>query len=180
MNSGLIAKRYALALEQYAESQGQSESCLKDAKRLMQVLPQLDEYLRQPLPDKEKDELLCKVFPDMGEVFHRFLLLVLAHHRESYLRRILQSYMAEYKARRGIADARLTVAADPSEALLERLKKLTIEGTGAKSVDIEVTIDPEIIGGFVYMVNDRRLDASVRRQINDLKKAFETKNKRII
>ena len=78
-------------------------------------------------------------------------------------------------------DARLTVASEPSEQLLERLRKMTLATGEAKSVDIEVEIDPGIIGGFVYKVADRRLDASVRRQINDLKKAFETNNnKRII
>ena len=41
-------------------------------------------------------------------------------------------------------------------------------------------MDPDIIGGFVYTVADKRLDASVRRQLSELRKAFETNNKRII
>ena len=34
----------------------------------------------------------------------------------------------------------------------------------------------QAIGGFIYKVDDRRTDASVLRQINDLKKAFEFNN----
>ena len=105
---------------------------------------------------------------------------MVSHRREAYLKRILQSYIAQYKKVRGIADARLTVASEPSEELLEKLRSLTLSQTDATSVDIEVTVNPDIIGGFVYTVADKRLDASVRRQLNDLRKAFEPNNKRII
>ena len=181
MNSGLLAKRYAAALEQYSSECSQGEQCLGDARRLLAALPSLGDYLGKPRPAASKMEVFRKAVPGMCTAFERFLSLVVAHRRETGLRRILTSFIAEYKRVRGIVDARLTVASEPSEQLLERLRKMTLASGEANSVDIEVEIDPGIIGGFVYKVADRRLDASVRRQINDLKKAFETNNnKRII
>lgn len=175
-----MASRYASALEQYSCSEGQSGECYADARHLLELIPAIEGYLRKPLPYETKMEILSRALPGRCDSFARFLSLVVSHRREVYLRRILQSYIAEYKKARGIADARLTVASEPSEELLEKLRRLTIERTGANSVDIEVTVDPDIIGGFIYTVADKRLDASVRRQLNELRKAFETNNKRII
>ena len=181
MNSGLLAKRYAAALERYCSECSQGEECLANARALLAVLPALGEYLGKPLPSARKMELLKKAVPDMCPAFERFLSLVVSHRRESGLRRILTAFIAEYKRVRGIVDAQLTVASPPSGQLLEKLRSLTLEKMPDASVEIEVKVDPGIIGGFVYKVADRRLDASVRRQINDLKKAFETNNnKRII
>ena len=181
MNSGLLAKRYAVALEQYCRECFQEEECLGNARTLLAALPALGEILGKPLPSARKMELFGKAVPGMCPAFERFLSLVVAHRREAGLRRILSAFILEYKRVRGIVDARLTVASPPSEQLLEKLRTLTLEKMSGASVDIEVTVDPGIIGGFVYKVADRRLDASVRRQIRDLKKAFETNNnKRII
>ena len=181
MNSGLLSKRYAAALEQYSSECSQGEQCLGDARRMLAAIPELGEYLGKPLPAAKKMEILSAAVPGMCPAFERFLSLVVAHHREAGLRRILTSFIAEYRKVRGIADARLTVASAPSEQLLVRLRGLTLAAGEYKSVDIDVDIDPGIIGGFVYKVADRRLDASIRRQINDLKKVFETNNnKRII
>ncbi|MBO4557379.1 MAG: ATP synthase F1 subunit delta [Bacteroidales bacterium] len=181
MNSGLLAKRYAAALEQYCSECSQGEECLGNARRMLAVLPALGDYLGKPLPAASKMEVFRKAVPDMCTAFERFLYLVVAHRRESGLRRILIAFIAEYKRVRGIVDAQLTVAGEPSQQLLERLRSMTMAAGGATSVDIEVEIDPGIIGGFIYKVADKRMDASVRRQLHDLKKAFETNNnKRII
>lgn len=181
MNGGLIAKRYGAALEQYAAECSGQDACYRDARALLAVLPEMREYLRSPHPAADKVALLKKAVPDAGDAFVRFLAVVTAHHREMYLPGILRSFIALYKKSQGIVTARLTVASQPSGELLEKLRAITLEKTGARSVEIEVDVNPAIIGGFIYKVEDRRTDASVLRQINDLKKAFEfNNNKRII
>ena len=176
MNGGLIAKRYGAALEQYAAECGQQSECYRDARALLALLPELRDYLRSPHPAAEKMALLSKAVPGACPAFVRFLQVVTAHRRESRLTTILHSYIALYKKANGIVSARLTVASAASEELLRKLEALTLESTGARSVEIDVEVNPAIIGGFIYKVEDRRTDASVLRQINDLKKAFEFNN----
>ena len=171
MNGGLIAARYGKALELYARELSCERECYGNAVALLSLLPSLAEYMRSPIAAADKRRVLSEAVPDACPAFSRFLDLVLAHRREARLRFILQSYISAYKKANNIVNVQLTVAAEPSEALLEKLKAITKESTGA---------DPTIIGGFIYMVEDRRLDASVLRQINDLKKVFETNQKRII
>ncbi|MBP5505292.1 MAG: ATP synthase F1 subunit delta [Bacteroidales bacterium] len=177
MNGGLIAKRYAAALQQYAAECGQQEECYRDSRALLSALSPMAEFLRSPVEPARKLELLQKAVSGRCSAFDGFLKLVVAHRREGRLTTILKSYQAAYKKACGIVAARLTVAGEASPQLLEKLEALTKEHTGAKSVEIEVVTDPAIIGGFIYKVEDRRLDASVLRQINDLKKAFEFNNK---
>ena len=180
MDGGLIARRYGTALEQYSAERGQQDECFRDTRTMLAVLRPMEDVLSSPVASEKKLELLRKAVPGRCDAFDDFLQLIIKHRREGRLRTILKSYQAIYKKARGIVTARLTVAGEASEQLLEKLVALTKEHTGAETVEIEVTTNPAIIGGFIYKVDDRRLDASVARQIRDLKKAFEVKNKRII
>ena len=181
MNGGLIAKRYGTALEQYSVECSQQDECYRDARALLKQLPCMGNFLRSPQPAAAKLKVLREALPGACNTFDRFIQLVTANRRENRLAAILQSYIAIYKKARGIVSARLTVASPPSPELIKKLEALTLENSGAKSVEIEVETNPAIIGGFIYKVEDRRTDASVLRQINDLKKAFEfNNNKRLI
>ena len=45
---------------------------------------------------------------------------------------------------------------------------------------MESALDPELLGGFVLELEDEMLDASVRRQIDDIRRQLVQKNNRII
>ena len=63
MNSGLLAKRYATALERYGSECTQADECLENARALLAALPALGEYLGKRLPSAQKMELLKKAVP---------------------------------------------------------------------------------------------------------------------
>ena len=45
---------------------------------------------------------------------------------------------------------------------------------------METSIDAELLGGFVLELDNEMLDASVRRQIDDIRRQLVQKNNRII
>ena len=45
---------------------------------------------------------------------------------------------------------------------------------------MEESVDPSLIGGFVLDLEDYRLDASVSRQIEDIRRQLVQKNNRIV
>ena len=47
-------------------------------------------------------------------------------------------------------------------------------------MELETVIDPSIEGGFIFDVNDYRLDASVATQLKRVKQQFIDKNRRIV
>ena len=41
------------------------------------------------------------------------------------------------------------------------------------SIEVEEQVDPELIGGFVFRLDDRQVDASILTQIKELKSSFD-------
>ena len=47
-------------------------------------------------------------------------------------------------------------------------------------MELETVVDPSIEGGFVFDINDYRLDASIATQLKRVKQQFIDKNRRIV
>ena len=60
-----------------------------------------------------------------------------------------------------------------SGAHLEELKTALKSVTGGKAVDLDVKVDPAIIGGLVVKLGSRMVDTSLRTKLNALKHAMK-------
>ena len=49
-----------------------------------------------------------------------------------------------------------------------------------KKIELEQSVIPEIVGGFILDVDDYRIDASVVAQVNKIKRTLLDKNRRIV
>ena len=47
---------------------------------------------------------------------------------------------------------------------------------GFTEVDFKTEVNPDLIGGFIVQVEDKRLDASIAAQLRDIRKEWEEKN----
>lgn len=73
---------------------------------------------------------------------------------------ILNLFAKLAKERSGVQEVKLMVARElPSETLAEISKAL------GKKVELEISIDPSLIGGFVAVTPNERLDASIKGRI---------------
>ena len=109
----------------------------------------------------------------------RFLSLLNRNGRMNLVEDILRDFVDLYHRSVGIRKAHLTTVAEPSERLLQRLKALVKEKTG-DDVIIQVEVDPTILGGFVFDIDDYLMDASVKRQLDLIREQFIERNRRII
>ena len=185
MNRSIVITRYARALEKYVRETGGGAVVAGEAEILRETLGSVPDLLRvvnsrDMVTKAEKKTLLVsalggKSSTEMG----RFLDLVLQKGREDLLPEILRDFTVIHERANGIRRARLTVVSTPPEKLLESLRKLVRDTTG-DDARIEVTIDPSLIGGFVFDIDDYLLDASVKRQLDIIKEQFIEKNRRII
>ena len=64
-------------------------------------------------------------------------------------------------------------------SLESRLRELIGKETGCELL-LETKVDPSLIGGFVFEVEDMILDASVSRQLDIIRRQFIEKNRRIV
>ena len=165
MDIGVIAKRYAKALLDFAVEQKCEDTVYQEVLQFATTyreVPQLSQVLGNPLlPQQQKVDVLCKAVSttEPSDVYKKFAELVVAHRRESFMLFIAHNYVTLYR----------------------ELKKL-VESHSDNSIDVilETSVDPDILGGFIFQIDDMRLDASVRQQFELIKKQFIEKNKRIV
>ena len=158
MNTGIISSRYATALLRYTEETGGGERVCAQARRL------LDHPDQNPGPLEPELE--------------RFVRLLVKNGRLEDVRFMLRSFIAMYYRSQGVQVARLTTVVPSGE--LERKLHAMLEKQLGCEVLIESRVDPSIVGGFVLEVGDYLLDASVRRQIETIRRQFVIQNNRIV
>lgn len=187
MDIGVIAKRYAKALLDFAVEEKCEDAVYAEILQLITTyreVPQLSAVLGNPLlPQQQKTSVLNQAVStkEPTAVFQKFAALVVAHRRESFMLFIAHNFITLYRELKHISIGKLITAVPVSDKVAKRLEKM-VEDNSQNSVDVilETTVDPDILGGFIFQIDDQRLDASVRQQFELIKKQFIEKNKRII
>ena len=178
MNTGIIASRYADALLKYVKETGEGEVVCRQTEILEDALrtsPELVRFLESPalLQATAKVALLQKALGEekMTASLEKFLLLVIRQDRIPYLRYILHYFRMRWCESIGVSPAKLVVST-PSPGLEERIK--------GRKLELKTSVDPSIIGGFIFEVADKRIDASISRQLEELRREFIEKNGRVV
>ena len=69
---------------------------------------------------------------------------------------------------KGIVRAQVTLAQQPSDAVLNDIKAALREVAKAE-IALDVKIDPSLIGGLIVKIGSRMVDASVRTKLNSIR-----------
>ena len=185
MNVGIIRTRYAEALVKYVRETGRGAAVCSQAERLAHVLEEVPDLGRMVgaknvVADSEKLKLLKTALGEpMVPDLERFLCLLMRNGRIGYLHQILLDFVDRYHRDIGVRKAHLKVAVPPPDSLLVRLGNLVREHTGDQAL-IDVEVDPSLIGGFVFDIDDAIIDTSVARQLEVIRLQYIEKNRRIV
>ena len=158
MNTGAITKRYATALLRLTQESGRGE----------QVCSQVRAMLR------DSSSLPRELEPDLV----RFVQFLSQKGRQDYLRRIFRTFVDLYCNSVGMKHVVLTTTV-PAPALGNRIRTELESRLGCR-IMLETEVDPALLGGYRLEVNDRMLDATVRRQLQVLRRDFIEKKTRIV
>jgi F-type H+-transporting ATPase subunit delta len=93
----------------------------------------------------------------------------LAPSRRRTLDRSLEAFSQLSAELRQRIIARVTVAVAPDEAQLERLSAALGRGYG-RAMDLQVEIDPRVLGGVIVRVGDEVLDGSVAQRLGRVRR----------
>lgn len=186
MDIGIVSMRYAKALIEYACTTGKEDVLYKEVGTLTQSFekhPDLREVLMSPvLPDEEKFKLICTAATGQdkpSDEFKRFIALIQKNRREGMLQYIGLSYLTLYRKKKHIGTAKLTTAIPVTKEMEERIRQ-TASTILHAHMELQTEVNPAIEGGFVFDINDYRLDASIATQIKRVKQQFIDKNRRIV
>lgn len=186
MNQSIVITRYARALVKYVTETGDGAVVCSEAEALIKALhsiPDLSRMVRASddvaSPFEKKKLLQGALGGRMSNELSRFLTLLNRKGRMDLVGDILRDFTDLYYRSVGKRVVQLVVAVEPSEHLIRRVRALIKDKTGVDAV-ISVTVDPDIIGGFVLDFDDYLLDASARGALDRIKEQFIEQNRRII
>ena len=174
MDNGKISVRYARALFQIAQEQGCEdaiyESMTRFAHNYLLAIAQFNEVLADPIVQKEEKVKLVEmaVGDPMHDTLKQFIAFVVDQKREDKMFFIAMKYMEMYRMNHGILSTNVTTATELPEATYDKIKAF-IKQTFDADAEIDVKIDPSLIGGFILDIENTRMDASVAGQLNALK-----------
>lgn len=192
MNVGIIASRYATALLKLVDETGSGEAIASQVETICRALSEIPEFQRDidnpSIPSARKLGLFdASLDGKMAPELHKFVELLIRNGRIGYAHRVLTTFINEYYHSRHIMRATLVVAdptlltAEPVDAptLESRLRALIEKETGDRLI-LKTKVDPSLIGGFVFEVEDTVLDASVVRQLDVIRHQLKEMNRRIV
>ncbi len=173
-----IARRYAKALMAIGKEDGQAETYKEELGgfvKLLEEQKELEQAISNPLYDAEsRKKVLQAVVERLGlsRVMVSFLLLLFDKGRIQYLGDIYDFYEKLTDELANIVRADLVSATDLAEETIEKIRAALAQKTG-KEVKMDVSVDPDLVGGAVTKIGDLVLDGSVRAQLKTLKESLQ-------
>jgi F-type H+-transporting ATPase subunit delta len=108
----------------------------------------------------------------IGGIAAKFLRVVTSNRRLFAVRDMIRGFNAKVAAHKGEVTAQVTVAEQLNDARMNDIRSALREVTG-KDVQIDMNIDPSIIGGLKVKLGSRMVDASLRTKLNSIKIAMK-------
>ena len=174
-----MAGRYATALFELALDNKAVDAVKKDLDRfdaLVAGSADLNRLVRSPVFGVDEQlKALSAILAKAGitGLAANFLRVITTNRRLFALRDMIRGYRALVARHRGEVTAQVTVAETLSDKNLDALKSALKSVTGGKDIDLDVRVEPAIIGGLVVKVGSRMVDSSLRTKLNSIKIAMK-------
>jgi F-type H+-transporting ATPase subunit delta len=174
-----MAGRYATALFELALENKAVDAVKKDLDQfdaLVADSADLNRLVRSPVFDADEQlkalsAILAKA--GIGGLAANFLRVITTNRRLFAVRDMIRGYRALVARHKGEVMAQVTVAEKLSDTHLDALKSALKSVTSGKDIDLDVRIDPAIIGGLIVKVGSRMVDSSLRTKLNSIKLAMK-------
>jgi F-type H+-transporting ATPase subunit delta len=172
-----LAGRYAKSLVDLAVEQNQLETVYKDMQYLQAVCkssPEFVSVMRSPVIKGDKKQKILFAITDgkVSALTASFNKLLVSKTREEYIPEIITSVIGLYNELKGIHTVKLTTAAAISEELKQSIVAKLKAETSLQNIELETAVKEELIGGFVLEFNNNLVDASIERDLRDIRKQF--------
>lgn len=168
-----ITTPYAEAFLQVASEKKEVDKVVSQSKDILAIWndnPEFSEAMGSPVLEVEsKKAVLEKLFS--GKVtpsFLNLLKLLADRKRIGVLNAVLERLLDLYREQRNIALATVTSASvlneDQQADLLKKIQSIA----GTDNLELNLDVDPSLIGGFVVSVGSKVIDASLAGQVRRL------------
>jgi F-type H+-transporting ATPase subunit delta len=174
MRASAAVRRYARALFGLAQEASRPEKTLAELDALVELLASNDslrDALLRPLhPARQRQQVLDAVAARLkaSATVRQFCAVLIEHRRLGDFFAIRDEFERLVNEAGGRVQAQVRTASPLQKAQRSRLQRALSARTG-KEVQIEVEVDPSLIGGVVARVGDLVFDGSLRTQLDQLR-----------
>jgi F-type H+-transporting ATPase subunit delta len=173
-----MAGRYATALFDLAREANAIDAVKSDLDRfdaLVAGSADLTRLVRSPVfSEEEQLRALSAVLEQagIGGLAANFLKLVTSNRRLFAVRDMIKAFRALVAQHKGEATAEVIVAEQLKDEHVQALRA-ALKSVSGKDVDLDVKVDPAILGGLVVKLGSRMVDTSLRTKLNAIKHAMK-------
>jgi F-type H+-transporting ATPase subunit delta len=174
MKRGTAAHRYAKALFGLARDERRHREVREELERLVSLFDEtreLRETLLTPLhPAAERKAALGAILEStsVSLLVRNFLAFLIDQRRLIDFKAIVGVYAELADAAAGLMTAEVIAASPLDDRRRDRLRRALSERTG-REVQLQIEIDPALIGGAIAKVGDMVFDGSLRTQLGQLR-----------
>ncbi len=177
MQNPRLAGRYAKSVFDLAIEKDQLDVVYRDMVYLQSICKSSREFvslLKSPIiKGDKKQQILDVVTKDKISILTAsFNELMVRKGREESLPEIVNAFIDMYNNIKGIHKVKLTTAQPVSEELKHRIIDKFTTTTSLQHIELEAAVNESLVGGFVLEFNNTLVDASIMRDLKDIKKQF--------
>ena len=168
-----IASVYARSLFEVAKEQDRLDEIHEQLGQFADELDtnrELQVFFFSPyFSSAEKKDGIGKILDGGDEHFVRFLELLAERHRVPVTFRIRREFDRLWAEENKLLNVTITSAVDLDEETARSVGKQIEEQTGRK-IQLETTVDPDLVGGLQMQVGNMVFDASIRSRLEKLRR----------
>ncbi len=174
-----MAGRYASALFELALEAKAVDTVKQDLEQfdaLIASSADLNRLVRSPVfGTDERLKALQAILDKAGikGLTANFLRVITTNRRLFAVRGMIRGFRSLVAKHKGEVVAQVTVAEALNDKNIDALKSALKSVTGGKDIDLEVKVEPAIIGGLIVKVGSRMVDSSLRTKLNAIKFAMK-------
>lgn len=170
----LVERRYATALFDLAKSEDKLASYEQEVKVIVKVLHDESDFMAvlkdHKVTVEEKVTLVETIFNGkVADPILGLLVLLIKKGRQEEMIGVLETFLECVEKESGIIRAVVTSAVPLKESQVATLKA-NIEASTKCKIELETIVDTSIIAGLIVRVGDKVVDASIKGEMQTLKK----------
>lgn len=170
------AKEYGKALFLLTEEEGTTETVageLRAVRALLRENPRYEKLLDTPALGKEEKLLLIdRAFSSLNESLVNLMKILCERHNVYRFSGVADAYAALYDESRGIERVQALTAVAMTERQIAALTA-KLSSMSGKTVIVENTVEPSVLGGMVLRMAGKQLDGSVKARLSALEKSLK-------
>ncbi len=177
MNNPRLAGRYAKSLIDLAKELNQVDVVCTDMKFVQSICksnPDFVSVLRSPIiKPGTKEKIIESITTGRVNITtSSFIRLLVRKGRETNLPEIANAYIEQFNTLRNIHQLKITTAVPISDELKNDIVGSVKASTSFQNIEVETAIKEELIGGYVLEMEGALIDASILKDLKDIKKQF--------